>query len=62
VAVESLVQLMQRKRAGHTEVPQVTLLEGTWIEGATVAQTPVRANRSEVKRPNGSRLLYNKQP
>ncbi len=36
IAVDTLVLLMQRNERGIPEVPQVTLLEGTWVDGATL--------------------------
>jgi LacI family transcriptional regulator len=36
VAMDTLVQLMQRNERGLPQVPRLTLLEGTWIDGQTV--------------------------
>lgn len=46
VALDILVQLMHRNERGIPEVPQLTLLEGVWTDGATVKQERKVSKRS----------------
>jgi LacI family transcriptional regulator len=45
VALDLLEQLIQRNQRGAPAVPQLTLLEGTWVDGATVRAPALKAVR-----------------
>jgi len=41
VAIEVLARMIQQNERGIPEVPQTILLDGSWVEGATVRKAPV---------------------
>ena len=45
LALDTLMLLRQRNERGIPEVPQLTLLEGAWVEGATIKKQRGPARR-----------------